>query len=82
MIAHMDAPERGALTLVRLIGVVFIFASILELGLYWAKCAFAKPPVPVETIPCTLKLIPALIGFVILIKGKAIAEWLSNILDD
>ena len=78
----MDAPERGALMLVRLIGVLFVVASILELGLYWAKCAFAKPPVPAETIPCALKLIPAVIGFVILIKGKAIAERISNILDD
>ena len=82
MIAHMDAPERGALTLVRLIGVVFVFASIFELGLYWAKCANPRHPLPVEAIPCALKLIPAAIGLVILIKAKAIAEWISNILDD
>jgi hypothetical protein len=78
----MDAPERGALMLVRLIGALFVVASILELGLYWAECAFAKPPVPVEKIPCVLKLIPAAIGLVILIKAKALAEWISNILDD
>ncbi len=67
--------------LVRLIGALFIVASILELGLYWAQCAFAKPPVPVEKIPCVLKLIPAVIGFVVLIKAKAIAEWVADKLD-
>jgi hypothetical protein len=78
----MDAPERGALTLVRLIGVMFVVATILELGLYWAKCAFAKPPVPMELIPILLRLIPTVVGFVILIKARAIADWISNILDD
>ena len=77
----MDAPERGALMLVRLIGVLFVIASILELGLYWAKCSIPKHPVPVEAIPCTLRLIPAAIGFVILIKARAISEWISNTLD-
>jgi len=78
----MDAPERGALMLVRLIGVLLVVASILELGLYWAKCAFVKPPVPVEVIPCLLRLIPAAMGLLVLIKAKTLAEWLSNLLDD
>ena len=74
----MDAPERGALMLVRLIGVLFVVASLLELGLYWAECANPKHPVPVEKISCVLRLIPAAIGLVILIKAKAIAEWISD----
>ena len=78
----MDAPERGALTLVRLVGVSLVVASILELGLYWAKCAFVKPPSPVEVIPCLVRLIPAAMGLVVLIKARALAEWLSNFLDD
>ena len=82
MTARMDAPDRGALTLVRLVGVLFVVASVLELGLYWAKCANPRHPVPVEVIPCALKLIPAAIGLVILIRAKALAEWISNILDD
>ena len=77
----MDSPERGALKLVRLIGVLSVVATILDLGLYWAKCAFAKPPVPVETVPVLLKLIPALIGLAVLIKARALAEWLSDKLD-
>ena len=67
--------------LVRLIGVLFIVASILELGLYWAKCSIPKHPVPVEMIPCVLKLIPAAVGLIILIKAKSLAEWLSDQLD-
>ena len=67
--------------LVRLIGVLFFVWTIVELGLYWAKCAFSKPPVPVEILPCVLGVIPAVIGTVILIKARALAEWISNILE-
>ena len=78
----MDAPERGGLMLVRLIGVSLVVASILELGLYWAKCSIPDHKVPVELIPVLLYLIPAVLGFVVLIKARALAEWISNILDD
>ena len=77
----MDAPERGGLTLVRLIGVMLIVATILELGLYWAKCSIPEHKVPVEVIPVVLRLIPAVLGVVVLIKARALAEWISNILD-
>lgn len=77
----MDAPQRGALTLIRLIGALLIVATILELGLYWAMCANPQNPQPVRVIPILLHAIPAVVGFVILLKSKAIAEWLSNILD-
>ena len=77
----MDAPERGGLTLVRLIGVMLIVATILELGLYWAKCSIPEHKVPVEVIPVVLRLIPAVLGTVVLIKARALAEWISNILD-
>ena len=77
----MDAPERGALMLVRLVGALFVVATMLALGLYWAECAFAKPPVPAATLPCLEKLIPAVIGFLILLRAKSIAEWLSDQFD-
>jgi hypothetical protein len=77
----MDAPERGALTLVRLVGALCLVASILELGLYWARCSIPNHRIPMELVPVLLRLIPALIGFVMLIKARAIAEWISNILD-
>ena len=77
----MEAPERGGLTLVRLIGVTLVVATILELGLYWAKCSIPDHKVPVELIPVLMRLIPAVLGVVVLIKARALAEWISNILD-
>ena len=77
----MDTPERGALTLVRLIGVVLIVWTILDLGLYWAKCANPKHPMPVEVIPVLLKSISAVIGIFILVRARAIATWISEWLD-
>jgi hypothetical protein len=77
----MDAPERGALTLVRLIGVMLVVATIFELGLYLAKCYMPNHRMPVEPVPVLLNLIPAVLGLVVLAKARAIAEWISNILD-
>ena len=73
----MEAPERGGLTLVRLVGVMFIVATILELGLYLAKCLIPNHRVPIEVVPVLLRLIPAVLGFVVLIKARAIAEWIA-----
>jgi hypothetical protein len=77
----MDAPERGALTLVRLIGAVLIVASLLELGLYWAECHMPRHHVDFTWFPAGLRLIPALAGVAVLIKARAIADWISNILE-
>lgn len=77
----METPARGALTLVRLVSVLFIVATILELGLYWAECRYAKPPLPVHVGPVFVRLIPSLIGFAGLIKARAIASWVSEKLD-
>ena len=77
----MDAPERGALTLVRLVGVMLVVATILELGLYWAECSMPRHRVPMQLIPILWRLLPAGLGFVVLIKARAIADWISNILD-
>jgi len=78
----MDAPERGGLTLVRLVGVMLVVATILELGLYWAKCSLPNHKAPLELVPVLWRLIWAVLGVVVLIKARAIAEWISNILDD
>ncbi len=77
----MDAPERKALMLVWLIGGLLVVISVLELGLYWAECAFAKPPVPASVIPCVLKSISALLGLGVFIKSKALAEWITHQFD-
>ena len=74
-------PEHGALTLVRLLSVLFVVATIVELGLYWAQCRFAKPPLPVHVGPVLVRLIPCLFGFAGLIKARALAAWLTEKLD-
>lgn len=68
--------------LVRLMGCLLVVASLLEIGLYVAKCYNPKHPAPVEIMPCLSSAIPAGLGFVILIAAKPIAEWISNLLDD
>ena len=66
----------------RIIGVMLVVATFFELGLYWAECAYHKPaPLKAELIPCLWKLIPALLGFVVLLKARALAEWVSDRLD-
>jgi len=77
----MEPSERGALSLVRLIAVLLIVVTVLDLGLYWTKCSLSKPQLPVEVLPCLSKLIPAVLGFVGLICARRIAEWISNQLD-
>ena len=77
----MEASERGALTLVRLISVLLIVATILELGLYWAECSEPQHRVPVKVVPVLLRLVPSIFGFAGLIKAKALAAWVADKLD-
>jgi hypothetical protein len=77
----MDSPERGALLLVRLIGALFLLWTIFELGLYLASCLNPKHRLPIEPLPVLLRATPAVIGTLILTKARAMAEWLSNILE-
>jgi hypothetical protein len=81
VILKIMEPDRGALIIVRLLSVLLIVGTILELGLYWAECSMAKPPVPVQMTPALFKLIWAVLGFAGLIKSKALAAWLSEKLD-
>ncbi len=76
----MDAPDRGALMLVRFIALSLIGVAIVEIALYWVVSSSHNQPV--EIFPCVLKSVPAVVGLVILIKAKAIAEWISNKLDE
>jgi hypothetical protein len=76
----MDAPHRGALMLVRFIAVALLGASIVELSLYWVVSSAHH--VSVDVFICVLKSIPAVAGLVVLIKSRAIANWLANKLDE
>jgi hypothetical protein len=75
----MDAPERGALMLVRFVAAALIGWALVELALYWVICSHNHQPV--QILVCVLKAIPLLLGVVMLIKAKSLAEWLSEKLD-
>jgi hypothetical protein len=67
--------------LVRLIGAAALIIAVLELGLYWAECSAHRPRVPLRFWPVLLRSIPAVAGLVILIRARAIADWLAETLD-
>ena len=76
----MGAPERGALMLVRFIAVALIGWTLVDFPLYWIVSQHYNTPMKI--FPCILKSIPALLGVVGLIKSKAIAQWVSDKLDE
>ena len=76
----MDAPERGALMLVRFIAAALIGWAIVDIALYVAVSQHNHQPVRMTA--CLVKSISALLGFVILIKARAISAWISNLFDE
>jgi hypothetical protein len=75
----MDAPERGALMLVRFIALSLIGWTVVELGLYWVVSS--SHHTSLKIFPCLLKSIPLVLGVVILIKSKSLAQWVSDKLE-
>ena len=76
----MNAPQRGALMFVRFTAFAVIAVSLLEEGLYVAegRVHHFNP-----TLAHGLLLaIPFVCGVVVLIKSRAIAEWISDKLDE
>jgi hypothetical protein len=76
----MDAPERGALMLVRFTALSLIGVSIVEIMLYWVVSEHYHTPMKIS--PCVLKSIPAALGVAALIKSRAVAQWISDKLDE
>ena len=68
--------------LVRLVGVVLILMGVLQIGLYLAKRLLPQPPLPVEIFPCVSNAIPGVLGIVVLVAAKPLADWISNKLDE
>ncbi|HXI68855.1 MAG TPA: hypothetical protein VNN22_00710 [Verrucomicrobiae bacterium] len=54
--------------------------TLVELALYWVISQHDHTAM--EVFPCVLKSIPAVLGLVILIKARAVAEWISNKFDE
>jgi putative effector of murein hydrolase LrgA (UPF0299 family) len=76
----MEAPERGALMLVRFVAVAIIGLSLLEAGLYVARNLVRH--LPVGIVHCALLTVPLVFGIVILARSKAVAEWLADKLEE
>ncbi len=66
--------------LVRFVAAALIGYAVVELALYWIVCQHNNQPMGI--FPCVLKSIPAVLGVVVLIKSRAIAEWISNRMDE
>ncbi|MGO8836467.1 MAG: hypothetical protein ACLQAH_05625 [Limisphaerales bacterium] len=75
----MDAPPRGALMFVRFTAAGLIGLSVLELGLYAGECFVHYQPV--QFIHGLLLFLPFVIGVAILVKARAVADWISNKFD-
>ena len=55
--------------------------GLLDTGLYLTQCFEPKHPAPVKILPIVLNSIPFVIGVVILIKARAVANWISDKLE-
>jgi hypothetical protein len=84
----MDSSERGALGLVRLVAICIILVGLLDAGMYFTQYLMpyaggqqraTNHHLPsINILRVILDSIPVIAGGVILIKSKAIAEWLSD----
>lgn len=88
-ISDMDSSERGALGLVRLVAICIILVGLLDAGIYFTQYLMPyatqhHPPnqhlPPVSVLRVILDSIPVIIGIVVLIKARAVAEWLSDLI--
>ena len=66
--------------LVRFIALSLIGVTLVDLVLYWVVSQHNHTEMTI--LPCLLKSIPAVVGIVLLVKAKAVAEWISNKLDE
>ncbi len=66
--------------LVRFIAAALIGWTLVDFSLYWFVSQHYNTPMKV--FPCIVKSIPAILGVVGFIKSKALAQWVSDKLDD
>ena len=66
--------------LVRFIAVALIGWTLVDFALYWIVSQHYNTPMKI--FPCVLKSIPAVLGIAGLIKSKALAQWVSDRLDE
>jgi hypothetical protein len=84
----MESSQRGALGLVRLVAGCLIVIGLLDAGLYFTQYlgllssqAHHEPRQPLNILRVILDCLPVIAGIVILIKAKAIAEWVADLIE-
>jgi len=76
----MDSSQRAALSLVRLVAFCIIVVGLLDAGLYFTEWLHPRHRPPLNILRLVADSIPIVIGIVIFIKSKALAEWLSDMI--
>jgi len=66
--------------LVRFVGIAIIGVSLLMAGLYVADNLVHH--VAVGKVHCALLTVPLVLGIAVLVRSRAVAEWLSEKLDE
>ena len=85
----MESSQRGALGLVRLIALCIIVIGLLDGGMYVTQYLAhnygpghrAQQHAPVNILRLAFDSLPIVAGIVMLIKAKAIAEWLADLIE-
>ncbi|HTR40679.1 MAG TPA: hypothetical protein VMH87_03610 [Pseudomonadales bacterium] len=84
----MESSQRGALGLVRLIACCLIVLGVLDAGLYFTEylhvfssSGHKEPSQPLNILRIILDSLPIIAGIVVFIKSRAIAEWLSELIE-
>lgn len=84
----MESSQRGALGLVRLIACCLIVLGVLDAGLYFTEylhvfssSGHKEPSQPLNVLRLIFDSLPIIAGVVVFIKSRAIAEWLSDLIE-
>jgi hypothetical protein len=86
----MDSSERGALGIVWVVAICVILIGLLDAGIYFTGylvpyAAQHHDPKqhlpPMNILRIILDSIPVIAGIVMLIKARAIADWLSELIE-
>ena len=87
----MESSQRGALGLVRVVAVCIILVGLLDAGIYFTQylipyAGMGHPAAnqhlpPLNILRIIMDSIPIVAGVVMLVKAKAIAEWLQDWID-
>jgi hypothetical protein len=84
----MEYSQRGAIGLVRLVAGCCIVIGLLDAGLYFTQylhlfstSGHHAPRPPLNIMRLILDSIPIIAGIVIFIKARAIAEWVSDLIE-